>query len=526
MAAWKAGFQTANPDVTVNYDAVGSGGGREQFIAGGVQFAGSDAYLDRRGARRRPRTQCGRRRRIRVPRLRQPDRRDLQPRRRRRAQPLALHARRRSSPATITKWNDDAIAADNPDADLPDDHHHAGAPLGRVGHDGELHRLPRARSPRRTGPYGAVETGRSRAAVRVPTVRPVSSPPSEGAGTIGYADASQAADLGHASIGSVRTSSRPTPEAAGACSTSPRRSSGRDEPTTSPSTSTAPPTAAGVYPIILRPYQMVCSTYDDQATADLVKAFESYVISDDGQDAAASAAGSAPITDAIRDEGPSGDRHHHHQVTPPPAGPLARTSGRRVSTAGSRHAVPKTMSQTRNPMTIDAGGAAQGPPPRRLGDSIFATICTASGIIILLTLAGVAIFLTYEGCPAFTASPRNEIPGGDANRRLHLAAGLRNAAGRRARPPHRDAARDRRRTLHLALRAAPDRLPARLRDRPARRHPERRLRPLGHQVPRPAGMVPLHRMARRPSRLHPLLQGPGFGHRAARCSPSASCSPS
>ena len=51
MAAWKAGFQTANPDVTVNYDAVGSGGGREQFLAGGVQFAGSDAYLDRRGAR-------------------------------------------------------------------------------------------------------------------------------------------------------------------------------------------------------------------------------------------------------------------------------------------------------------------------------------------------------------------------------------------------------------------------------------------------------------------------------------------
>ena len=46
MAAWQAGFQTANPEVTVNYDPVGSGGGREQFIAGGVDFAGSDAYLD------------------------------------------------------------------------------------------------------------------------------------------------------------------------------------------------------------------------------------------------------------------------------------------------------------------------------------------------------------------------------------------------------------------------------------------------------------------------------------------------
>ncbi|MET0449043.1 MAG: substrate-binding domain-containing protein, partial [Aeromicrobium sp.] len=46
VAAWKAQFQTANPDATVNYDPVGSGGGREQFVAGGVQFAGSDAYLD------------------------------------------------------------------------------------------------------------------------------------------------------------------------------------------------------------------------------------------------------------------------------------------------------------------------------------------------------------------------------------------------------------------------------------------------------------------------------------------------
>ena len=45
MAAWRSGFQSSNPDVTVNYDAVGSGGGREQFLAGGVEFAGSDDYL-------------------------------------------------------------------------------------------------------------------------------------------------------------------------------------------------------------------------------------------------------------------------------------------------------------------------------------------------------------------------------------------------------------------------------------------------------------------------------------------------
>src|SRR3954454_19028630 len=38
--AWTAGFQQANSGATVSYDPVGSGGGREQFISGGVDFAG------------------------------------------------------------------------------------------------------------------------------------------------------------------------------------------------------------------------------------------------------------------------------------------------------------------------------------------------------------------------------------------------------------------------------------------------------------------------------------------------------
>ncbi|MGB9375834.1 MAG: phosphate ABC transporter substrate-binding protein PstS, partial [Jiangellales bacterium] len=46
MQAWQAGIQAINPDLTVNYDPVGSGGGREQFTAGGTAFAGSDAALD------------------------------------------------------------------------------------------------------------------------------------------------------------------------------------------------------------------------------------------------------------------------------------------------------------------------------------------------------------------------------------------------------------------------------------------------------------------------------------------------
>ena len=42
VAAWTAGFQTANPDVTITYDPAGSGAGRESFQAGAFPFAGSD----------------------------------------------------------------------------------------------------------------------------------------------------------------------------------------------------------------------------------------------------------------------------------------------------------------------------------------------------------------------------------------------------------------------------------------------------------------------------------------------------
>ena len=43
---WVAEFQTKNPDVTVNYAPDGSGAGREAFAGGGVDFAGSDRAMD------------------------------------------------------------------------------------------------------------------------------------------------------------------------------------------------------------------------------------------------------------------------------------------------------------------------------------------------------------------------------------------------------------------------------------------------------------------------------------------------
>ena len=45
--AWVAKFEDQNSGATVSYDAIGSGGGRDQFIAGGkTSFAGSDSPFD------------------------------------------------------------------------------------------------------------------------------------------------------------------------------------------------------------------------------------------------------------------------------------------------------------------------------------------------------------------------------------------------------------------------------------------------------------------------------------------------
>jgi phosphate transport system substrate-binding protein len=47
---------------------------------------------------------------------------------------------------------------------------------------------------------------------------------------------------------------------------------------------------------------VVCSAYDKQETVDLVKAFENYVVSEEGQQAAADSAKSAPLSPALAEK--------------------------------------------------------------------------------------------------------------------------------------------------------------------------------------------------------------------------------
>jgi len=59
--------------------------------------------------------------------------------------------------------------------------------------------------------------------------------------------------------------------------------------------------AAG-YPIVLVSYAIACADYKDDALAELVKGYLGYIASEEGQNTAAEAAGSAPLAADLRDK--------------------------------------------------------------------------------------------------------------------------------------------------------------------------------------------------------------------------------
>lgn len=59
--------------------------------------------------------------------------------------------------------------------------------------------------------------------------------------------------------------------------------------------------ASGAYPIVLVSYHVACTHYERETRAELVKDFLHYVVSEEGQQAAARAAGSSPISDSLRE---------------------------------------------------------------------------------------------------------------------------------------------------------------------------------------------------------------------------------
>jgi phosphate transport system substrate-binding protein len=297
MQAWIAGFTGANPDATVNYDPAGSGAGRTQFVSGGVDFAGSDAYLkadELTKAQERCKSDV-----VEVPAYispiaviyNLPGVTDLQ---------LAPATIAGIFDGKITNWNAPEIAADNPGKTLPDQ---AITPVHRSDESGTTQNFtdylnkaaPDVWTAKAAGtwPVQGGEAAQGTSGV-IGAVQ-------GGNGTIGYADESQAGSLGKVLVKVGDQFVGPTPEAAANVLAESKRVEGRGASSFAFDLA-RDTTAAGTYPIVLVSYQIACSKYADAAQADLVKGFLTYTTSADGQQAAAQAAGSAPLSDELRSQ--------------------------------------------------------------------------------------------------------------------------------------------------------------------------------------------------------------------------------
>jgi phosphate transport system substrate-binding protein len=296
MQGWRAGYNAVQPGVTVDYDPVGSGGGREQFLAGGVDFAGSDAALDDEELAQAE-ERCGSAGVFELPNY---------------ISPIAVAynlsgvERLNLAPETIagifnqeiTTWDDPAIAADNPDVELPGT---SITPVNRSDESGTTENFAEYLAAAAGGawphePSGdwPVEGGEA-AQGTSGVVQAIGA----GEGTIGYADLSQVGDLGVVAVQVGEDFVEPTAEAAAAVVEGSETLEGRGEYDFAIELA-RDTTEAGSYPIVLVSYHVGCVQYEDAGTAQRVQDFMSYVVSADGQEAAAEAAGSAPISDTLR----------------------------------------------------------------------------------------------------------------------------------------------------------------------------------------------------------------------------------
>ena len=300
MQGWQVGFQELNPDVTVEYDPIGSGGGREQFLSGGSTFAGSDAFLKDDEFEQSIERCAGDGGAINLPHY---------------ISPIALPYNVPGVDSlnltpdviggifanTITNWNDPAIAEINPGVEFPD---LAINPVHRSDESGTTENFTdyMGQAAPEAWTFGAIELwdddGPGRGEGGQGTTGVVSAV-AAGEGSIGYADASQIGDLPAAAVGVGGEFVVFSPEAAGRIVDASERLGGRNDFDFAIEVNRTPDDAT-VYPIALVSYHIVCLEYETQEEVDLVKAFMTYVGSEAGQAASAASAGSAPISDEVR----------------------------------------------------------------------------------------------------------------------------------------------------------------------------------------------------------------------------------
>jgi phosphate transport system substrate-binding protein len=294
---WRANYQKQHGG-TINYEEVGSGTGVENFTSKAYSFAGTDAYLtaDQLSAAK---STCGADP-IEVPAY---------------VSPIAVAFNLSGVKSlnldaetianifngTITKWNDPAIAQQNPSAKLPST---AIATVHRSDESGTTFNftdyLNKASNGAWSDEANTVWPAGIKGGQGLEGTSGVIGGLTDTDGAIGYADDSavKSTSLGVVSIKVGKTYNAPS--AQGAARVLAKSPAAPDRPATDMATDIdRTTTAKGAYPLMLASYLLACPTYSDSATADMVKGFLSYVVSSQGQQAAAQAAGSAPLDPSL-----------------------------------------------------------------------------------------------------------------------------------------------------------------------------------------------------------------------------------
>ncbi|TQJ39279.1 phosphate ABC transporter substrate-binding protein (PhoT family) [Arthrobacter sp. SLBN-112] len=294
MDAWKTNFASANSGATVQYSPDGSGAGRKAILDGSAQFAGSDAYL-KDDEYASSKSVCGPDGAINVPvyispiavAFNVPGITDLK---------LDATTVAKIFRGQIAKWNDPAISALNPGVSLPD---LKVTPVNRSDDSGTTQNftdyLAAAASDVWTDKAAGVwpaglqgENAKGTSGV----VKTVTDTP----GAVTYADDSAVSGkLGVAQIKVGDSFTKISADAAAKAVDAGKPVEGRAANDQSIKLDRKT-TIAGAYPIVLVSFHILCTTYDKQETVDLVKAFEHYVVSAEGQKAAADSAKSAPLS--------------------------------------------------------------------------------------------------------------------------------------------------------------------------------------------------------------------------------------
>lgn len=298
MTTWIAGYQSACEGSRVYYDSIGSGGGRNQFIDGAVTFAGTDSALspeENADALER----CGGSDTINLPayavaiavvfNLEGVDSLNLRP------DTLA-----KIFDQKITRWDDPEIAADNPDADLPDLEI---TPVNRADDSGTTKNFtlylekaaPDSWPHEADGqwPITPRESAQGNSGI-ADTVK-------RAEGSIGYVEMSHVHGMSAVAVGVGDSFVEISSEAAAqVVADSPRSEEANGEYDLALDLDYGT-TAEGAYPLVLVSYEAVCLDYPDDRDAERVRAFLRYVVSPEGQEAVSEETGSTPINDSLRE---------------------------------------------------------------------------------------------------------------------------------------------------------------------------------------------------------------------------------